>query len=133
MKLELAKGGLRVMSQNPDLGEAKEDVPVEYDGEGLKIGFNARYLMDVVQVIRSSDVQLELADDLTDDEDRLGLEGVELAEDVGPARGRDRSFRGGGAHVWIPHSVLESPAQRPDRGSSPGATRRVHGSHPIDG
>ena len=30
-------------------------------------------------------------------------------------------------HQWIPHSVLVVPAQRPLRGSSPGATRRVHG------
>ena len=37
------------------------------------------------------------------------------------------------AHEWIPHSVLLVPAQRPLRGSSPGATRRVHGQQPIDG
>jgi DNA polymerase-3 subunit beta len=65
VKLELAKETLRVLSQNPDLGEAKEDVPVEYAGEALKIGFNARYLMDVLGVIRSKEVALELADDLS--------------------------------------------------------------------
>jgi DNA polymerase-3 subunit beta len=65
VKLELGKDTLRVMSQNPDLGEAKEDVPVEYAGEPLKIGFNARYLIDVLGVVRSKDVQLELADDLS--------------------------------------------------------------------
>jgi DNA polymerase-3 subunit beta len=65
VKLELGKETLRVLSQNPDLGEAKEDVPVEYAGEALKIGFNARYLMDVLGVIRSKDVLLELADDLS--------------------------------------------------------------------
>jgi DNA polymerase III subunit beta len=65
VKLELAKGALRVLSQNPDLGEAKEEVPVEYDGEPLKIGFNARYLIDVLGVLKSGDVLLELADDLS--------------------------------------------------------------------
>ncbi len=65
VKLELSKGVLRVLSQNPDLGEAKEDVPVEYDGEALKIGFNARYLIEVLAVLKSADVQLELADDLS--------------------------------------------------------------------
>jgi DNA polymerase III subunit beta len=65
VKLELSKGSLKVLSQNPDLGEAKEEVPVEYDGEPLKIGFNARYLMDVLGVLKSADVQLELADDLS--------------------------------------------------------------------
>ena len=32
-----------------------------------------------------------------------------------------------------PHSVLVEPTQRPERGSSPGATLRVHGAQPIDG
>ena len=31
-----------------------------------------------------------------------------------------------------PHSVLAKPAHRPARGSSPGSTRRVHGSQPMD-
>jgi DNA polymerase-3 subunit beta len=65
VKLDLGKGLLKVQSQNPDLGEAKEEVPVEYAGEPLKIGFNARYIMDVLQVLRSDDVALELADDLS--------------------------------------------------------------------
>ena len=65
VKLDLSKGLLRVLSQNPDLGEAKEEVPVDYAGEPLKIGFNARYLMDVLGVLKSTDVVLELADDLS--------------------------------------------------------------------
>jgi len=65
VKLELGKDTVRVLSQNPDLGEAKEDVPVEYQGDALKIGFNARYILDVLAVLRSKDVKLELADDLS--------------------------------------------------------------------
>jgi DNA polymerase-3 subunit beta len=65
VKLELGKGNLRVVAQNPDLGEAKEDVTVEYQGEPLKIGFNARYLIDVLQVLAAEDVAFELADDLS--------------------------------------------------------------------
>lgn len=30
-------------------------------------------------------------------------------------------------------SVLDEPAQRPERGSAPASTRWVHGSQPIDG
>ena len=65
VKFEITKGVLKVSSQNPDLGEAKEEVPVEYDGEPLKIGFNARYVLDVLAVIQSKDVSFELADDLS--------------------------------------------------------------------
>ena len=50
-------------------------------------------------------------------------------------RRRCRRWGGGRglASWWIPHSVLPVPAQRPLRGSSPGATRRVHGQQPIEG
>lgn len=65
VKLELAPGTLTVRSSNPDLGDAKEDVPVEYAGEPLKIGFNARYITDVAAVLKSDDMRLELADDLS--------------------------------------------------------------------
>lgn len=65
VKLELSAGNLRVLSQNPDLGEAKEEIPVEYAGDALKIGFNARYVIEVLSVLQSDDVLLELADDLS--------------------------------------------------------------------
>jgi DNA polymerase-3 subunit beta len=71
VKLELQPGLLRLLSQNPDLGEAREDVPVEYQGDPLKIGFNARYLMDVLaalavlEPVAVQDVAMELADDLS--------------------------------------------------------------------
>jgi DNA polymerase III subunit beta len=71
VKLELQPRLLRVLSQNPDLGEAKEEVPVEYEGEALKIGFNARYIMDVLSALATlepaavQDVRMELADDLS--------------------------------------------------------------------
>jgi DNA polymerase-3 subunit beta len=65
VKLELSKGALKVTSQNPDLGDAKEEVPVDYAGEPLKIGFNARYILDVLAVLKSKDVAFELADDLS--------------------------------------------------------------------
>jgi DNA polymerase-3 subunit beta len=65
VKLDLSKDVLRVLSQNPDLGEAKEEVPVEYAGEPLKIGFNARYIMEVLGALKSNEVVFELADDLS--------------------------------------------------------------------
>lgn len=65
VKLELSKNQLRVTSQNPDLGEAKEDLVVEYGGEPLKIGFNAKYVQDVLTAVDSDQVALELADELS--------------------------------------------------------------------
>ena len=38
------QGLLRIQSQNPEVGEGSEEVDVDYAGEELRIGFNARYL-----------------------------------------------------------------------------------------
>jgi DNA polymerase-3 subunit beta len=65
VKIELTKGQLKVLSQNPDLGEAKEELTVDYKGGDLKIGFNARYLIDVLTVLKCDDVSFELADELS--------------------------------------------------------------------
>jgi DNA polymerase-3 subunit beta len=63
VKISLAEGQLRITANNPDLGEAKDDLEVPYKGGGLTIGFNARYLLDVLQVVESDEVALELGDE----------------------------------------------------------------------
>ena len=65
VRLELSQGMLKVSSQNPDLGDAKEEIPISYEGPALAIGFNARYLMDVLQVVDTAQVSVELADELS--------------------------------------------------------------------
>jgi len=65
VKLELQKDMLRVTSQNPDLGDAKEEIPVAYGGTPLQIGFNARYLMDVLSVVEAPQMNVELCDELS--------------------------------------------------------------------
>jgi DNA polymerase-3 subunit beta len=65
VRLELQEGSLKVTSQNPDLGDAKEEIPVTYQGQPLQIGFNARYLMDVLQVVDSEQMKVELCDELS--------------------------------------------------------------------
>src|SRR5207248_3033414 len=65
VRLELSEGSLRVTSQNPDLGDAREDIAVSYSGQPLQIGFNARYLMDVLQVVDSEKMNVELCDELS--------------------------------------------------------------------
>jgi DNA polymerase-3 subunit beta len=65
VRFELQEGSLRVTSQNPDLGDAREDIPVAYNGTPLQIGFNARYLMDVLQVVDAAQMNVELCDELS--------------------------------------------------------------------
>lgn len=65
VKLHLEKGRLELSASNPDQGEASEDIEVAYTGEPLTIGFNARYLIDVLQVHADGEVvDLGLTDEV---------------------------------------------------------------------
>ncbi len=63
VRMGLQDGVLKVSSQNPDLGEAREELTVDYKGKPVSVGFNARYLIDVLNAIESEDVAFELADE----------------------------------------------------------------------
>lgn len=56
---------LEVSTSNPDFGEAKEELPVNYKGEKFEIGFNARYFIDVLNVIGDEQAQFQMGDDTT--------------------------------------------------------------------
>lgn len=51
VKFQLEAGKLEISSMNPDLGEATEELAVEYDGGALSIGFNAKYFVDLLSVL----------------------------------------------------------------------------------
>jgi DNA polymerase-3 subunit beta len=63
VKLTLGDGLLRITAQNPDLGEAKEDLEIAFKGPTITVGFNARYLLDVLSVMENDEVLLELGDE----------------------------------------------------------------------
>jgi len=64
IRLDLSSGSLRITSDNPDLGEAQEDLDVEYQGESLTIGFNARYFIDILTEMTGDKVVLEFNGEL---------------------------------------------------------------------
>lgn len=62
VKLNLAKNKLVLSVNNPDAGSAEEEIAVEYRGDPLEIGFNARYLMDICAQIERDNAIFLLAD-----------------------------------------------------------------------
>lgn len=62
--VKLSSGHLEVSTNNPDLGEAQEEIEVDYKGESMTIGFNARYMLDALSVLRDETVVLALKSDL---------------------------------------------------------------------
>ncbi|MCB0369659.1 MAG: DNA polymerase III subunit beta [Bdellovibrionales bacterium] len=63
--LNLTKNKMEISSNNPELGEAKEEIEVEFSGEDIKIGFNARYLLDVLTAMTTDKVLFEINDHLS--------------------------------------------------------------------
>jgi DNA polymerase-3 subunit beta len=53
VKLSMRDGQLELSVTNPDHGTATEELPVEFETETFEIGFNARYLLDIIGQIRS--------------------------------------------------------------------------------
>ncbi|WP_404400773.1 DNA polymerase III subunit beta [Pelagibacterium halotolerans] len=53
VKLSLSEGMLELSVTNPDHGTANEEVAVEFDVEAFEIGFNARYLLEIISQIRT--------------------------------------------------------------------------------
>lgn len=62
VRLSLEKGLLKTAAHNPEQEEAEEEIEVDYDGEVLEIGFNVSYLLDVLAVLQSEKVKIELSD-----------------------------------------------------------------------
>ncbi|MFQ5900981.1 MAG: DNA polymerase III subunit beta [Thermodesulfobacteriota bacterium] len=61
LKVILNSGNLEVITSNPDLGEAREDIDVDYSGENIEIIFNARYFIDGLSaLVDESEIILEL-------------------------------------------------------------------------
>jgi DNA polymerase-3 subunit beta len=58
VKLSLKDGDLNFFASTPDVGEANERMPIEYQGDPLEIGFNASYLLEVLKFTESDQVQL---------------------------------------------------------------------------
>jgi DNA polymerase-3 subunit beta len=63
VRIGLEENQLVITASNPDLGEAKDVLELAYRGNGITIGFNARYLMDVLTVTETDEVSFELGDE----------------------------------------------------------------------
>ena len=63
--LEIKQGRLLISCTNIDLGEAREELPMEYQGQEMAVGFNARYLMDFLNVVEEAEVSMHVHDPLS--------------------------------------------------------------------
>jgi DNA polymerase III subunit beta len=64
VKLSLTKGSMRITSESPESGDGFDEIPVEYAGPNMSIGFNAKYFLDVLASVTDEEVAISLSGEL---------------------------------------------------------------------
>ncbi len=77
VKLTLSSGKIRVESESPEAGEGFDEVPVDYEGAEVTIGFNASYFLDVLSAMPEDEVILGISGELDPAVLQPGSESVE--------------------------------------------------------
>jgi DNA polymerase-3 subunit beta len=62
VKLSLDRDRVTLSVTSPENGTASEEVSADYGADGLEIGFNARYLLDILGQIEGDTMEVHLAD-----------------------------------------------------------------------
>ena len=62
VKLMLGSGSVTLQATSPDAGSASEEIEASYGAGAFEIGFNSRYLLDILQQIEGDTAQFMLAD-----------------------------------------------------------------------
>jgi DNA polymerase-3 subunit beta len=87
VKMQIEKGKVDVTSSSPDLGEAKETLPVDYSGSSMQICFNAQYVLDFLAAVATDVVSLELKDEVSQAVMKpVGAEGYDYTYVIMPMR-----------------------------------------------
>ena len=65
IKISLEKNRAILTSSNSDLGDAREEIDITYSGPEIAIGFNSRYILDILQAIEEDFIEFHLKDNLS--------------------------------------------------------------------
>jgi DNA polymerase-3 subunit beta len=65
VKFSIESGKVEIASQTPELGEAREQIAVEYGGPAMTISFNAQYVLDFLGAVDTDVVAVEFKDDVS--------------------------------------------------------------------
>jgi DNA polymerase-3 subunit beta len=87
VKFLIEKGKVDVTSSSPELGEATEQLPVDYAGSAMQICFNAQYVLDFLAAVATDVVSLELKDEVSQAVMKpVGAEGYDYTYVIMPMR-----------------------------------------------
>jgi DNA polymerase-3 subunit beta len=60
VKMDIEKNKMVISKQSPDIGEAREEIEIEYKGAPFSIGFNPGYIIDVLKNLNDQSIGFEL-------------------------------------------------------------------------
>src|SRR5262249_50732331 len=64
VKVAATKEGITITSDNPDLGEVREELDADYNGEAIAIGFNPKYMVELLGQMASDSITIKLGGEL---------------------------------------------------------------------
>jgi DNA polymerase-3 subunit beta len=64
VKLAVTQGTMRISTESADTGEGFDEVPIDYAGPAMTIGFNAKYFLDVLGALEDDEVELGFGGEL---------------------------------------------------------------------
>lgn len=59
--LKTEDGSLRIAASSQDVGHVEEIIPIRLEGEDAEIAFNARYVLDMLDAVKSDEIAMELS------------------------------------------------------------------------
>ena len=65
VKIKITENRIELLTSSPEVGEARESIPVKYAGKEITIAFNPAFLMAPLKHLDSDEVFLELSDELS--------------------------------------------------------------------
>ena len=80
IRIRLDSGKMDVLSRNPDMGEAREEIEASYEGEEFTVAFNSRYFSELLSEMEGEEIIMEFGEELdpclikpVDSDDYMGV------------------------------------------------------------
>jgi len=87
VKFAIGKDQVEITSSTPEVGEAHEVLPVDYNGAAMQICFNADYVDNFLSVVETETITLEFKDEMSQAVVKpIGAEGYDYTYVIMPMR-----------------------------------------------
>ena len=65
VRINFLKNKLEIVTETPDIGEARETLPIKYTAHDISVAFNPEFLMDPLRTLESDEIYMEITDELS--------------------------------------------------------------------